>query len=461
LPEQLRGFWVDSDNPGFHNSAEIDELISNALRAKANTLFVQMRRHGDAWYSRRFEPRAAKLTPDESFDPLAELLQKGQAVGLQIHAWLVIGVACPPREPVRDHPDHVCAQHGPSAPDPLRWTTATQSGAQISSLDYGHPETITYLERVVTHLIQAYPELDGIHYDFIRYDDVQFGYNAVSLERFARAYNRPIGERPSSRDPQWSQWRRDRVTELVRRLYIRIKALDPQIQVSAATITWGGAGQSDWRASAAYSRVFQDWPAWLEEGIIDFAIPMQYFADGSAQQRGWYDGWLAFGRERVGRRAIVVGTGAWLNSAEQGMDQIQRAVTPDDQGRMLSGAVLFSYDQPLAGSSFQRRREYMDQLGATVWVQPSRPPAWPWVFNPTQGHLQGMARIDDQIVADATVTIWQLETGAARQLTPSADGWYGAVDLEPGTYLLLVEAPDGRKAEYQVPVIAGQVTSGP
>ena len=56
---QLRGMWVDATNPGFHTPAEVDELVENAAAANMNALFVQMRRHGDAWYNQRIEPRAA------------------------------------------------------------------------------------------------------------------------------------------------------------------------------------------------------------------------------------------------------------------------------------------------------------------------------------------------------------------------------------------------------------------
>ncbi|NJM07537.1 family 10 glycosylhydrolase, partial [Candidatus Gracilibacteria bacterium] len=98
-----------------------------------------------------------------------------------------------------------------------------------------------YLEQVVQNLIQQYPQIDGIHWDYIRYAGEDYGYNQVSVERFNRANGRPLDSRPAPSDAAWSQWRRDRVSETARRLYIRAKALNPRIQVSAATITWGAS----------------------------------------------------------------------------------------------------------------------------------------------------------------------------------------------------------------------------
>lgn len=464
--QQMRAFWVDSNNPGFHNYGEVDELVANVTRAGANTLFVQMRRHGDAWYNRSQEPRAAwpALAPAEAFDPLQYLLEKSHAAGVKVHAWLVVGVSCRDRDPLRGHPQHLCTAHGPGVPDPERWTTATYRGQQIGDLDYGHPSAVQHMERLVQELVRAYPDLDGIHYDFIRYTGPEYGYNAVSLDRFNRAYGHPPEYRPAPSDWQWGQWRRDRVTELVRRLYIRIKSVNPRVEVSAATITWGGIGSAPnmWDRSAAYSRVFQDWRAWLEEGIIDFAVPMHYFSEGSNQQRDWYNAWLSWDRWNTGRRAIVVGTGAWLNSDTQGIDQIARAINPDEAGRRLSGVALYSYNQPLSGTNFERRRAFMDQLRSTVFAQPAQAPTWPWVAYPTTGHLQGIATIEGQVVADAHITLYR--NGAwTREFTGTGDGWYGVIELEPGQYTVVVKDParPERNTTFALDIRAGQVTSGP
>ncbi len=463
--EELRGFWVDAINPGLKSPAEIDELVDNVARANANTIFAEVRRHGDALYNNTIEPRALGLAPAETFDPLGYLLEKAHARGISVHAWLVITVACPNKEPLRNHPQHVCASHGPRTPDPARWTTATYRGTQVGDLDFGHPAAIQYMEGIVQHLVRSYPSIDGVHYDFIRYSGQDYGYNAISLARFRAANALPPNYKPSPTDPLWSQWRRDRITELVRRLYVRIKAANPQMQVSAATITWGGVGSytpEDWPNSAAYSRVFQDWRSWLQEGIIDFAVPMHYFAEADGKTRAWYDGWLSWDRANTGRRAIVPGTGAWLNNPQQGIAQIQRAQSADANGTRLSGVTLFSYHGPISSSNAQWRREFMDMLRGSVFATPAQPPRWPWIANPTTGHIQGMAAVEGKIVPDAHITLFR-DGIWAREFTASSDGWYGAVELEPGNYTVVVRRPtDGATAQIEgLAVRPGQVTSGP
>jgi Uncharacterized protein conserved in bacteria len=223
------------------------------------------------------------------------------------------------------------------------------------------------------------------------------------------------------------------MTELMRRLYIRSKAINPKIEVSVATITWGGIGSyslDDWPNSAAYSRVFQDWRAWLEEGIMDFALPMHYFEEGNARSRGWYDSWLAWDRANTGRRGDCGRDG--IVAQYTGSGYCADPACPDARcsGAGLVRVAFYSYNQPFAGSNFERRRAFMDQLRATVFAQPARAPVWPWIAYPTTGHLQGMATIDGQIISDARVSLFKDGTWL-RDITASYDGWYGAVELDP------------------------------
>lgn len=462
---QMRAFWADTYHDGFRNHPQVDALVETVARAGGNTIIMQVRRHGDAWYNQSFEPHAVEpsLAPAAEFDPLQYMLDKAHSMGIKVHAWIVLGPVCPASDPVTQQPTHVCVTHGPRIADPERWTTATFSGKQVSDLDFGHPSAVQYLERVVQNLLQNYPSLDGIHWDYVRYAGPEYGYNQVSIDRFNGAYNRPGGSRPDPYDPLWAQWRRDRVTEVVRRLYIRSKAINPQIQVSAATITWGGAGSEtpeSWPKSAAYGRVFQDWRAWLEEGILDFAVPMHYFAEGKPQQRDWYNSWLAWDHQHTGKRAIVPGMGAWLNNADEVMAQTQRALAPDATGQTLAGVAFYSYDQPLRGGGNAPRRAFADRLRNEIFAPPAVAPQWPWMTNPTTGMIQGIATIDGQVMPSAAIMlirdgVWQSD------LTAAVDGWYGAVELPPGNYTVIIRDPANseRTNVQQLLVVPGHVAS--
>lgn len=75
--------------------------------------------------------------------------------------------------------------------------------------------------------------------------------------------------RERARAQKWAQFRTEGVSDLVRDVYRRAKAVKPKAQVTAAVLSSLDAAQAE----------YQDWPGWLREGTIDYVIPMAYGAD--------------------------------------------------------------------------------------------------------------------------------------------------------------------------------------
>src|SRR5690606_16902094 len=100
LQEDVRGLWVlrsSLTTPG-----KIDELVRTAVDGGYNTLLVQVRGRGDAYYQSAVDPRSDDLAGQPaSFDPLQRVIERAQASGLKVHAWfnvnLVSGAAGLPR----------------------------------------------------------------------------------------------------------------------------------------------------------------------------------------------------------------------------------------------------------------------------------------------------------------------------------------------------------------------------
>src|SRR5688500_6761489 len=47
---EYRAFWVDTFNTNLNNHTDVLNVVNNAKAAKANAIFVQVRRRGDSWY---------------------------------------------------------------------------------------------------------------------------------------------------------------------------------------------------------------------------------------------------------------------------------------------------------------------------------------------------------------------------------------------------------------------------
>jgi uncharacterized lipoprotein YddW (UPF0748 family) len=364
---KLRGLWVDVFHEGIKNPMQVRQLIERAKRANANALFIQVRSRAQVYHVSAYEHRAPDTTP--LFDGLAEVIElaHAQTPPMQVHAWIN---AHPLWESKKDPPwaDHVVLRHPEWLTKSIDGSTSTEVGR---ALDFGNPEAAEYLLRLYLEVVRNY-DVDGVHLDFIRYTGTEWGYNAVSLRRFFESLSpkareevlkrseaianrsaakingegsvfpgveKQTGARgapglPATDDPRFSDWRRAQVTGFVRRLVYHVKSLKPRVLVSAAVIPWGDA-PSDFKESAAYKRVFQDWKSWAEQGLLDLVVPMLYFRE--EQHGAWFRNWLNYCANINSKTPIAAGIGNWLNTHN---DTLKQAKLADEK---LAGVCFFSY----------------------------------------------------------------------------------------------------------------------
>jgi len=495
---EYRAFWVDTFNTNLNNHNDVLAVVNNARAARANALFVQVRRRGDSWYLNSLEPRGDRTPIQPGFDPLQGIINEAHAHGIEVHAFVIMSAIWgrAPNVFPPENPNHAFNLHGgfnaatnTITPGANNWLTRTllpdgsagitYQGHRFGSdfwIDFGHPEAAAYTVEVVNHLVRNY-DIDGLHLDRIRYPEIgiagqtpstgaNVGYNSTSVERFQKHYNiAPGSPAPAPGNLEWSQWRRDQVTNIVRRVYLNALAIKPNLKVSAALIAFGGIGSAEtaWNSAEANWRVYQDWRAWTQEGIIDIAIPMVYKAEHTATVRPQYDQWDAWLRGHLYNRAGMMGQGAANNAIEGTLRQTRRTLTPTG-GTNLSGIIYFSMatsniavaNNPFAlpapvNTPARSFAEFASGLttgkstsGATlyepagltpIFSDAAQIPAFPWKVTPTLGHFKGEARAADNTPLDtAAVTIENLDTHATSTATTDGGGFFGAVDLTPGAY---------------------------
>jgi uncharacterized lipoprotein YddW (UPF0748 family) len=173
---------------------------------------------------------------------------------------------------------------------------------------------------------------------------LRWGYNPSSIARFNQQFGREPSNQPAPNDPAWIAWRRDQVTGLVRRIYTEAKTIKPNVAVTAAVVTWGKGPQSaeDWLTQPAYASVLQDWRGWLQQGIVDYVLPMDYYRE-NGDQATWFDTWTRWEVTYAGRRSVVLGLGSFLNSSDGVLAQLNRARALGSRG-----IALYSYAVPTA-----------------------------------------------------------------------------------------------------------------
>ncbi|GIV16582.1 MAG: hypothetical protein KatS3mg022_2017 [Armatimonadota bacterium] len=448
---QLRAIWVDGFNEGIKTPEQVDTLLARVRQAGLNAVVVQVRKSADAYYNSHYEPRASDIA--EGFDPLAYLIQKahGEKPYIQVHTWLntcAVGRNRHPRSLQSRFPEYLTLSD-----------MGEDYDGEATKIDPGHPGAADWTFRTYLDVIRHY-DVDGIHFDFVRYGGERWGYNPVSVQRYNERRNRPDGF-PFFKSERFKQWRRDQVTALVRKTYLYAMTVHPKVLVSAATITWGNGPEQDeaWTRSAAYSRVYQDWRGWMEEGILDWNIPMCYYNEQKYAR--WLDNWMRFVKDHQYRHFAAIGLGNYLNPIEDTLRQIERVWQPTARGNVPRGICFYSYattNTDAQGKEQKHNPAFYETLGKVFGSWVPVPPA-PWKEKPIHGHLKGTILYADTL-APADHTLVTLKgAGQEREQYVDGTGFFGFAHLPPGEYTLTVTPRNGSPLKAKVRIQAGKVTT--
>lgn len=380
-PAEVRAMWV------LRTSLTSPDSIASLVRAARehgfNTLFVQVRGRGDAYYRGGLEPVPSDLLRQPAaFDPLTSVLEAGHAAGLRVHAWVNLNLVSSAAELpmarehlIYRHPEWLMVPRdiaqelaaadieSPGYVGKLaRWTrtqTADVEGLYTSPMA---PGAVAHTEMIVRDLARRYA-VDGVHFDYARYPTERFDYSRAAIGEFraavrpqlADAQRRTIdaGEAvdffayPDALPEQWRQFRVSRMTALIARLRAAVREERPTAVVSLAALP-------DRRE--ALTRKMQDWGAWLNDGLIDALCPMVY-----TQEAARFAEQVAAAREAAGSRPVWAGIGAYRLSPAQTIDNIQTA-------RKLgaAGVILFSYDSLVNPRT--SAPDYLSTVGRAVFA---------------------------------------------------------------------------------------------
>jgi uncharacterized lipoprotein YddW (UPF0748 family) len=284
-----------------------------------------VRGNGSVFYPSTIEPWAEQLGGvDPGFDPLAVAIREAHQRGLRLHTWVNVVPAWWGSTPP-SNPEHILNKR----PEWL-WYDADglrqpESDNFYLSLNPCLPEVRDYITSVVTEVATNYA-VDGMHLDYIRFPNekpaVRDGSDYPRDPRTLALYEKETGLGPDDNRQAWNQWRTDQVTLLLREIRGAVLEARPGLEISAAVGSELPAAKSH----------FQDWEAWLQEGLLDTVYPMNYTADDERSAQRFED-W----RGRTSEANIVMGLHG-TNSTPELLQQRMAAAT-----NTLSGFCLFGY----------------------------------------------------------------------------------------------------------------------
>jgi uncharacterized lipoprotein YddW (UPF0748 family) len=278
-------------------------------------------------------------------DQVEACLEACHPRGIEVHVWKVhFRLAGAPREFVEKMRSEARLQ-------------VTIDGEQGEWLCPSHPENRRLEVASMLEVARNY-DIDGIHFDYIRYPNRDSCFCDGCRKRF-EAEGDPVENWPEDvyrggpRAAAYNDFRCRQITTLVAEISEAAHRLDPDLAVSAAVFgSYPGCRES----------VAQDWPLWIRRGYLDFVCPMDY-----TESDNGFEKLVSRQLELVqGRIPVYPGIGATASRSQLTADRVAGQI---HLTRKLgaSGFTIFNLSKESA-------EELIDPLAMGTTLDP---PGWP------------------------------------------------------------------------------------
>lgn len=339
----FRGIWIPRWSIDDH------ENIFATLDNRFNHVFLQVFALGEAYY-----PSEKVIVKRYDDRWLRDFLAEAHRRNIRVSAWLNVFYSWGYAERTRDT-RHPINRHP-------NWYVEDRNGASI--LQYGvedlkrmgiegyyltpaNNQVFDYILDIATELVENY-DFDGVHLDYCRYPTRRFIYDVSLRSRFMREYGVDPGDFGSTGfEQRYSVWGstdlesrlqhlvRDELTSFVAELSARVKSARPYLDVSVAV-------KADYES--AMSDFLQDWPRWVNDGLVDYVCLMAYGNN--------IGGILNKTIEIVNDpQKVAVGLGVYRLSTDHIAAQVRQVTALP-----FSGVVFFSYEE------LRKNRSYLGVL---------------------------------------------------------------------------------------------------
>ncbi|NQT38269.1 MAG: family 10 glycosylhydrolase, partial [Planctomycetes bacterium] len=250
-----RAWWNHSGTGAY--TGDWERTARELSDAGFNMVLPNMLWGGLAHYPSDLLPRSGTFR--EHGDQVAQCVAACRKHGIEVHVWKVnYNMSNAPRDFVAK----------------MRTAGRTQVSADGQPDDWlcpSHPENIRLETDSMLEVARKY-DVDGIHFDYIRYPGSRNCFCDGCRGRFESERGERVAQWPAdcysgALKETYTDWRCRQITKLVAAVHAQGKKLRPDLKISAAVF----GSYPDCRRSVA-----QDWPVWVEAGYLDFICPMDY-----------------------------------------------------------------------------------------------------------------------------------------------------------------------------------------
>jgi uncharacterized lipoprotein YddW (UPF0748 family) len=314
--------------------ASFIQLLNKHQCNGINTIIVQVRPSGDAFYFSAYEPWSQWLTgkqgvaPQPFYDPLQFMIEETHKRGMEFHAWInpLRGVQNIKTSSIADN--HLFRLHP-------EWFVGF---GDKRFFDPGNKAVQQHLLLVVKDIVKRY-DVDAIHIDDYFYPYPEAGKKFNDQESFIK----------SGQGMKLDDWRRSNIDSIV-------CSISKAIKEEKKTCQFGVSPFGVWRHSSVdstgsktaagptdYDDLYANILLWLKNGWVDYVTPQVYWEIGHRHTpcEVLIDWWS---KNTYGRNCYIgIGTyKAGINAAWKDKSQLPRQIQKIRSTPNIKGMMFFS-----------------------------------------------------------------------------------------------------------------------
>ncbi|MCR5164661.1 MAG: family 10 glycosylhydrolase [Thermoguttaceae bacterium] len=254
---EFRGWWNHSGLGAYPGDWE--RTAKELKAAGFNAVVPNMLWVGEALFPSQYVPTSENY--EKYGDQLKQCLDACHAEGIQVHIWRVCWKADWHISPERQKELEKAGR-----------LQKTPQGETRNWLCPSNPENAALEINTMMELADKYP-VDGVHFDYIRYNGMESCYCDGCRAHFEKTIGKKVENWPADvrhngpLHKEFVDWRASLITHVVKTVHDQMKVKHPNVKISAAVFN----GYPSCREHNG-----QDWVLWANEGWVDFLCPMNY-----------------------------------------------------------------------------------------------------------------------------------------------------------------------------------------
>jgi len=259
----VKGVWITNvASDALKSKNNIKETIRICKKNSINNIYVVVWNNGETMYPSKVVEEYIGIKQSKIYgnrDPIKEIIDEAHKAGIKVNAWFEFGFTY-------NYGDSNCLWQRKYP----GWVGRDIMGNHLQKNKFFwwnglNPEVQAFMNKLVLEVVNGY-DIDGIQGDDrLPAMPSEGGYDEATKKLYGIEHNGALPP-ANSKDSAWVQWRADKLSSYIKKLYHSVKQAKPECIVSwsPSMYPWGK------------QEYLQDWPAWLNGGYADYIFPQLY-----------------------------------------------------------------------------------------------------------------------------------------------------------------------------------------